>query len=70
MSGLVPFPWAEAMRFGFGVMKLAPRDFWAMTPRELSAAFGGQRSSGARALVRGDLDALMTQFPDGENKHG
>lgn len=26
------------MQFGLGVLRLAPKDFWAMSPRELAAA--------------------------------
>lgn len=60
-----PFPWAEAMGFGLGVLRLAPDAFWAMTPRELAAAI---RSAGGRAaatpLARRELDRLMQAFPD------
>ena len=35
---MAPFPWEEAMRFGFGVMKLSSKEFWGLTPRELSGA--------------------------------
>jgi uncharacterized phage protein (TIGR02216 family) len=45
------------------VLRLAPRDFWTMTPRELAAA--------ARAFppvpappTRAALDALMKRYPD------
>ncbi|HVV94709.1 MAG TPA: phage tail assembly chaperone [Hyphomicrobiales bacterium] len=45
------------------MLRLAPRDFWAMTPRELAAA--------AHALPhalpppdRATLDALMRRYPD------
>jgi uncharacterized phage protein (TIGR02216 family) len=59
------FPWAEAMRFGFGVMRLSSRDFWGLTPRELAAAFeavsGRTRGPGIR---RDDFSALMARFPD------
>ena len=36
---MTAFPWREAMRFGFGVMRLSSREFWGLTPRELAAAF-------------------------------
>ena len=61
---MTPFPWAEAMRFGLGVLKLSPRDFWAMTPRELASAWGaviGDRT----ALGRDEFNGLMERFPDG-----
>ena len=41
------FPFAEAMQFGFGVLKLAPDAFWALTPRELEAAVAAH-GGGAR----------------------
>ena len=61
---MTPFPWAAAMRFGLGVLRLAPREFWTMTPRELAAAWGaipGDRGP----LARAELDGLMERFPDG-----
>ncbi|MFC7399688.1 rcc01693 family protein [Chelatococcus sp. GCM10030263] len=61
-----PFPWAEVMAFGLGVLRLNPREFWGMTTRELAAAIDG--ASGRRARVapmtRADLAALMHAFPD------
>ncbi len=54
------------MRFGLGVLRLAPSQFWATTPRELHAASEG--IFGARDSVapsREKLDALMRNFPDG-----
>ncbi|MBB5046536.1 putative phage protein (TIGR02216 family) [Rhodopseudomonas rhenobacensis] len=59
-----PFPWAEAMRFGFGVLRLAPREFWAMTPRELAHAIVAVRGVAAAPLDRATLDALLRRFPD------
>jgi uncharacterized phage protein (TIGR02216 family) len=55
------------MAFGLGVLKLKPRDFWAMTPKELAAALAGAMPQGARImpLARPGLDALMKRFPDG-----
>ncbi|GGF53187.1 hypothetical protein GCM10007301_10810 [Azorhizobium oxalatiphilum] len=60
------FPWDAAMGFGLGCLRLAPRDFWAMTPRELAAAVravNGPPTRGA-ALDRAGLAALMARFPD------
>jgi uncharacterized phage protein (TIGR02216 family) len=52
------------MAAGLCAMRLSPRDFWAMTPRELAAAFG--LGIGARgAPGRADLAAMMRRFPDG-----
>ena len=59
-----PFPWAEAIGFGFGVLRLSPHDFWAMTPRELAHAI--KTVTGAVApLQRDDLTNLMARYPDG-----
>lgn len=60
-----PFPWKEAMRFGMGVLRLPPRDFWAMSPRELAAAWSAVMGERAGPLARGELEQLMGQFPDG-----
>lgn len=52
------------MAAGLGAMRLSPRDFWAMTPRELAAALG--LGSAARSVPgRADLAAMMRRFPDG-----
>lgn len=54
------------MTAGIGVLRLAPRDFWSMTPRELAAALRCLPAIAAAqtALSRTDLDALMSRFPD------
>lgn len=64
------FPWDEAMRLGFGVLRLSSREFWGLTPRELSAAFEGVsgRARGG-APGREALAGLMAAFPD-EVRHG
>jgi uncharacterized phage protein (TIGR02216 family) len=59
------FPWREFMVFGLGHLRLAPRDFWAMTPRELAAAMDGVAGVRPGPMARGDLDALVERFPDG-----
>ncbi len=60
-----PFPWGEAMAFGFGVLRLGPGDFWSLTPRELAAAFEGLHGGAQRAAPeRTALHALMQAFPD------
>jgi len=58
------FPFARAMAFGLGVLRLSPRDFWSMTPRELAAAVEGVHGPAQRAPTRAALDALMRAFPD------
>ena len=60
-----PFPWDAAMRFGFGVLRLPARDFWALTPRELAAAWGAVMGDRGGPLERRDLSELMERFPDG-----
>lgn len=57
------FPWREAMQFGFGVLKLDPKTFWSMTPRELAAAHAALYRHAA-PIDRGSLAALMRDFPD------
>ena len=52
------------MAAGLGVLRLRPRDFWAMTPREFAAAIEGLGGGAAAPLGRGELDALMQLFPD------
>jgi uncharacterized phage protein (TIGR02216 family) len=51
---------------GLGHLGLAPRDFWAMTPRELDAALRGHYGLAADAgpLDRAALLRLMGAFPD------
>jgi len=65
-----PFPWAEALAIGLGVLRLSPRDFWAMTPVELARAIAGLNGGmPAAPMSRGSLDALIARFPDG-GSHG
>ena len=60
------FPWDEAMRFGFGVLRLPSRQFWGLTPRELAAAFEAASGRGRGAAPeRAVLAELMRRFPDG-----
>lgn len=54
------------MALGLGLLRLAPRDFWAMTPIELAAAVKPLfPAGGGEPLPRGDFERLMQQFPDG-----
>ena len=54
------------MAAGLGILGLAPRDFWAMTPRELDAALRGRLGHAGEPQLpsRADLANLMRQFPD------
>lgn len=65
-----PFPWPEVMAIGLGVLRLPPREFWAMTPSELAAAISGLTGgTAAQPMSRRSLDALIARFPDG-GSHG
>jgi uncharacterized phage protein (TIGR02216 family) len=58
------------MGFGFGVLRLSPQQFWAMTPRELAAAYQGMTGrSSENTISRGTFLDLMSAFPD-ENMKG
>jgi uncharacterized phage protein (TIGR02216 family) len=54
------------MAFGLGVLRLTPRDFWAMTTRELAAAIDGVTGRAGRLapMTRAELAALMQAFPN------
>lgn len=51
------------MAFGLGKLKLSSAEFWAMTPRELAAAAAAFAPPSAPP-GRGELDALISLFPD------
>jgi uncharacterized phage protein (TIGR02216 family) len=61
------FPWDEVMAIGLGVLRLSPKDFWAVTPHEFALAVGKLRP---QAPDRRALDALMNAFPDRMETHG
>jgi uncharacterized phage protein (TIGR02216 family) len=68
-----PFPWSEAIGFGFGVLHLAPDAFWRMTPRELAHAIVAVRGRKPTSIDRAGLEDLMQRFPDttmGKTSHG
>lgn len=53
------------MRFGLGVLRLAPDAFWRMTPRELAAAMQAVLDCRTEApLDRTSFDAMRARFPD------
>jgi uncharacterized phage protein (TIGR02216 family) len=64
------FPWREAMQVGFGVMRLSSREFWALTPRELAAAFEGVSGRTTMPPARAALERMMVAYPDGERTRG
>lgn len=53
------------MAAGFGLLRLSPKDFWAMTPRELERAVSVLTPPRGRP-GRADLVALMHAFPDSD----
>jgi uncharacterized phage protein (TIGR02216 family) len=59
------------MRFGLGTLRLGPREFWGLSPRELAAAIAGASGrSRPDPPPRAALDRLMAAFPDEENSRG
>jgi uncharacterized phage protein (TIGR02216 family) len=58
------FPWRRAMQLGLGYLRLSPRDFWQMTPKELAAALTAAEALLPAPLDRNDLNKLMQLFPD------
>ncbi|HTJ56993.1 MAG TPA: rcc01693 family protein [Devosiaceae bacterium] len=68
---MTAFPWNDAMRFGFGTLRLSSRDFWGLTPRELAAAVEGAAGrSRPRPPDRSTMGRLMAAFPDKESFDG
>ncbi|MFN4272137.1 MAG: rcc01693 family protein [Aliihoeflea sp.] len=63
-GGPKPFPWEMAMGVGLGLLRLSPKDFWAMTPREFASACGLGVSGGSAAPGRDVLARLMAEYPD------
>lgn len=60
-----PFPWKQAIGFGLGVLRLAPEQFWRMTPRELAYAIEAVSGRGV-PLDRAAFTDMMTRYPDGQ----
>jgi len=56
------------MGVAFVLLRLSPRDFWAMSPLELSAALSALGLTADGALGRDELQRLMQQFPDRGNR--
>lgn len=54
---------------GLGELRLAPREFWTMTQRELVALTGAMKSACATPPTRAELHALMSIYPDKEQQH-
>ncbi|WP_442866020.1 phage tail assembly chaperone [Aminobacter sp. HY435] len=59
------------MAAGFGLLRLSPASFWAMTPRELERAMSVLSQGRGNAPLRVQLETLMAAFPDNrEPNHG
>ena len=54
------------MAIGFGRLRLSPKTFWAMTPRELERAISVLPRHASDPPRRDDLAALMRAYPDPE----
>ena len=52
------------MRFGLGVLRLAPAEFWATTPREIAAAMRAFETGAHRPPTSDAFAALAAAFPD------
>lgn len=64
-------PWPELMQLGLGNLRLSPRDFWQLTPRELHAALGKITTAveaSAMPPERTVLEDLMRAHPDQPGK--
>lgn len=60
-------PWPELMQFALGNLRLSPREFWQLTPRELYAALGtitAAVEASALPPERTVLEDLMRAHPD------
>ncbi len=53
------------MATGFGLLRLSPKTFWSMTPREMERAMSVFRPVAGVAPGRDEFAALMKEFPDG-----
>lgn len=59
------------MAMGFGLLRLSPQAFWAMTPRELERAMSVLEVAKTEAPGKARLAELMKMFPDRtENQFG
>lgn len=56
------------MAVGFGLLRLSPDAFWAMTPLEFGHAARARLPGRGPAPQRTDLAALMRAFPDNPEK--
>lgn len=54
------------MAAGLGLLRLEPRAFWSMTPKEFAAALKGLNGPDATGVPppRQSLTRMMEEFPD------
>lgn len=52
------------MELGLGRLGRSPREFWAMTPKELEAAVAGAIGFAPAPLSRAEFEGLIARFPD------
>jgi uncharacterized phage protein (TIGR02216 family) len=60
-----PIPWDTLIAFGLVRLRLSPKDFWALSLRELNlmaAPFAAPRMA---LPGRTELEALARRYPDG-----
>ncbi|MEX2520489.1 MAG: rcc01693 family protein [Paracoccaceae bacterium] len=65
-SGAAGFEWDLLMRAGVGALGLSADEFWAMTPREFTAAVKGRlgQFEDKSPMDFNAFSALSTRFPD------
>lgn len=63
-ENVAAFPWDAVMAVGLGLLRLAPAEFWRMTPREFGRAIAPMTTAPVAPIGRAGLAALMRQFPD------
>lgn len=54
--------WQDMLRLGLFRLQMLPKDFWALTPFELTLMLG--LGDGPAVLTREGLSDLMAAFPD------
>ncbi|QPC88659.1 phage tail assembly chaperone [Mesorhizobium sp. NBSH29] len=52
------------MATGLGLLRLSPKDFWSMTPREFERAVSALRPTRTDPMCGLELSELMRRFPD------
>ena len=62
MTAPAALDWPALLRAGLQTLRLTPREFWSLTPAELSLMLGLPHR--ARPMGRDRFLALARQFPD------